>query len=230
MRKSLFFGIVLLVLVAFSPASFGEDCSCTAPDGSCNASISCTGGCAAICGEGGNCSAYCSGAGSKQIFNETPLRTGPAPATPSGDRGRVTVEVSNLSPAEVSALLSDLTKRETSFAPNKPGERISISATDFPLHELLQRLGEYGAIGTVPRGILDQAEVGDRVSLHATKVTGRALEGIVQSLSSGRASFEATRPTGLVSLQIKNMPLQELLEQLTVFGKVTLDGQPLQRQ
>lgn len=44
-----------------SPAFTIEDCSCTAPDGSCSASISCKGGCEQWCGSGGDCLAQCSG-------------------------------------------------------------------------------------------------------------------------------------------------------------------------
>lgn len=44
-----------------SPAVTPEDCSCSAPDGSCSASISCQGGCVQWCGSGGDCYAQCSG-------------------------------------------------------------------------------------------------------------------------------------------------------------------------
>lgn len=227
MRKSLFFGAVVLVLVAFSPAAFADTCSCTAPDGSCNTSVSCGGGCAAICGEGGNCSSWCSGSGTKGPLHDA-FQAEPGNSSAGGSR--VNLEASELTAEEVSALLSSLTSREISFAPNKPGERLTISASDFPIHELIQALGNYGAIASAPARASNQADVDDRVSLQASKVTGLALEAVVRSLSGGRASFTAARPEGLVNLEVKNMPIQELLEQLTLLGQVTLDGQPLLRQ
>lgn len=227
MRKSLFLGAAVLVLVALSPAAFADTCSCTAPDGSCNTSVSCGGGCAAICGSGGNCSSWCSGTGTKGPLHET-FQADPGNSSAGGPR--VNLEASELTAEEVSSLLSSLTSREMTFAPNKPGERLTISASDFPIHELIQALANYGAIGSAPARASNQVEVGDRVSLQASKVTGQALEGVVQSLSGGRASFTATRPEGLVNLEVKNVPLQELLEQLTLFGQVTLDGQALHRQ
>lgn len=69
----------LLLLVA--PAAVGDDCSCTAPDGSCNASITCKKGCIAVCASGGNCSAQCSGTG-ELIPPEDPAQDKPITKEP----------------------------------------------------------------------------------------------------------------------------------------------------
>jgi hypothetical protein len=113
MRKNLWLLGVLSLLVAAAPSSFGEGSSCTAPDGSCSASVSCSGGCMEILGSGGNCGASCSGDGGKPQEEQPGLRTeqgaiGVAPGAPAEGAQRVSVEAHDLAADDVSALLSSL--------------------------------------------------------------------------------------------------------------------------
>ena len=57
------FGLLacFLLCTLFSKEARADTCSCTAPDNSCSASISCPAGCVAICGNDGNCSTQCAG-------------------------------------------------------------------------------------------------------------------------------------------------------------------------
>lgn len=232
MRKMLLFcGALLLVLVA--PVSMAESCSCTAPDGSCSASVSCTGGCMAICGSGGNCSSSCSGGGGGKPEEEHQgLRSAPGElrVAPGGQEERITVDALDLAAEDVSALLSNLSGREITFVPNLAGERLSITAKNFPVGQLISGVAEYGAVGHQPlRVSAGHLGLDERVSLQAKKVTAEALVGMVESLSGGRAAFIPADPTAPISMEVKGVRLGELLASLTNFGQVVVDGQRFER-
>lgn len=235
MRKSLCV-LMLFAVVAVAPAALGEDCSCTAPDGSCNASISCSAGCIAICGSGGKCSASCSGGGGGGWTPEQPgaLRaTGEQQAAP-GDRNplseRVSLDVINISAEEVSALISNLAGREITFVPNVVDERFTIRSKNFTVGELISALAEHGAIGSLPRrAAFAEVRLNDPITVEAKGVTGATLAEMVAALTGGRVVLVPSDPESLLNLQVKNLRLGQLLEQLALFGEVTVDGRRVGR-
>lgn len=233
MRKSLFV-LGFLVLLALTPSAFAECCSCNAPDGSCNASVCCANGCSAICGTGGKCSASCSGGGGGGWTPEQPgLRAAPgetqvSPRTPDRLSEKVSLEVVSITAEEVSALVSRLAGREISFVPNTPGELFSINTTNFPAGELISALAEHGAVGSVPRRMrFADVQLNDRVSLEAKGVSGAGLAEIVAALTDGRAVLVPTDAAAVINLEVKGLRLGELLQQIALFGDVTLDGQEI---
>jgi hypothetical protein len=230
MRKSLYV-LVLLALAVIAPAAQGEDCSCVAPDGSCSASISCAGGCLAICGSGGKCSAKCNGGGGGGWTPENPgLRAAPGEQGAAlGDNDplaeRVSLDVINIPADEVSALVSNLASRDITFVPRKIGETFSIQAKDVTVGRLIAGLAEHGAIGSLPRrAVFSEARLNDPITVQAKGVTGATFADMVATLTGGRVLLVPSEPAALVSLEVKNLRLSELLEQLVLFGEVSLDG------
>jgi hypothetical protein len=235
MRKTLSL-LGMLVLVAVAPLSLGEDCSCSAPDGSCTASISCTGGCIAICGSGGNCSSSCSGEGSRPKQENQGLRTAPVPlratpAAPGEEAPRASLEAIDVGAQEVSTMLSNLAGRQITFVPNLIGERLSITAKNVPVDEIIAAVTRYGAVGHQP-GRVEGVDVAldELVSLQAKNVTADALAGMVEALSGGRAVFAPADPDTRISMEVKSVRLGDLLSHLIAFGEITLDGSSLERK
>lgn len=232
MRKSLFV-FSLFMLLAVAPSAFAACCSCSAPDGSCNVNLCCPGGCSAICGSGGKCSGSCSGGSEEPTPDQKGLRTAPgemgvAPSVRDPLAERVSLEIVNITADEVSALISNLAGRHFTFVPSIPGELFSINTNDFPVGELITALAEHGAVGSVPRrAAFADVQLNDRVSLEAKGISGAALAEMVKSLSNGRAVLVPEDPSTVINLEVKNLQLGELLEQIALFGDVTLDGQEI---
>src|SRR5258707_5962635 len=99
-------GSILILFLGFAPSHSAspltfDDCSCTAPDGSCSASVTCKGGCTKFCGNNDNCSASCSGS-----FEYLGME--------------VTLEMQNANYPQLVNEMARLSAKDLSFSPAKP--------------------------------------------------------------------------------------------------------------
>lgn len=219
------FSMLLVVALAFlvSPATQAETCSCSAPDGSCSARVDCPNGCAAICADGGTCTSWCS----KQAFEPTleglTAQAGTADTRSVRPRSAISLEVSSLSETELSAVFTDLTGGSVTFVPSRTGERLSISALDYPLDELLAALSAHGVVLAGAR----TPGADGPLSLRTEAAPAAAVARAVASATGGRATFTPRQPAGRITLEVRELPVEDLLRQLALFGRVELDGREL---
>lgn len=104
-----------------------DDCSCVAPDGSCSASISCSGGCTQFCGNNDNCRASCSGAHGFY-----------------GDE--LTFQMDNGTYPRLVAELARRSGKEIAFSPAKPSMVFNVGFKRATLWDALKLLSEQGTL------------------------------------------------------------------------------------
>lgn len=104
-----------------------EECSCSAPDGSCSASISCSGGCTKFCGNNDNCSASCSGY--YEFLG-----------------AEVTLEMQNSTYPQLVAELAHVSGKELAFSPTKPNMVFNVGFKRAALWDALKLLSDQGTV------------------------------------------------------------------------------------
>jgi hypothetical protein len=123
--------LALLVLAftshSASPPTRLESCSCTAPDGSCSASISCKGGCVDWCGSGGDCYAQC--AGFLQVFGM-----------------ETTLQMHNARYPQLVSELARLTGSDVAFTAEKPDSVFNAEYNKAVLWDVLDMLSDRGTV------------------------------------------------------------------------------------
>src|ERR1041384_1311289 len=122
--------VLSLILVPSRPASSAytpDDCSCTAPDGSCSASVSCNGGCTKFCGNGDNCSASCSG--SYESF-----------------ASEVTLEMQSSTYPQLVSELARIGARDLAFSPTKPDMIFNVGFKRATVWDALKLLSQQGTV------------------------------------------------------------------------------------
>src|SRR5215467_7980094 len=117
----------MLVVGWSTSASAVDTCSCSAPDGSCSASVTCKGGCTKFCGNNNNCYAECSGAYSYYGME-------------------VTFEVQNATYPQLVAELSRISGKDIVFTPPKPDTLFNAGAKRAPLWDALKILANNGTV------------------------------------------------------------------------------------
>jgi len=230
--------LAVLLLVFTASALKALDCSCSAPDRSCSASISCDGGCLAICGSGGACTAKCSstsGPGLTPFIKESPALPGGAAegrepfisrALPkSVGAHRLNVDLRSAAAEEISFQLSVLAKLPIRFIPAPGGETLSVHVKDFPLEELLSILAKRGAVVIDGRsyqdapGKLGAGAAERRVTLEAHQVDAAGLSQIVSGILGEEVEVK-TQSGARFDLQAKDISIDELLRYVALVGEV----------
>ena len=121
----------LLAMIAMvqlsSSGSVDQTCSCTAADGSCAVTITCTGGCVRFCGVQDNCWAECSSSNS--------------------DRLKIAnIEVKNGTYSQLVRALRSVSDKNLEFSPAEPESRVDVAFRNAPLWDALEFLAARGTL------------------------------------------------------------------------------------
>lgn len=191
---------LLLALAFTTPAypALRADCNCVAPDGSCSASVSCTGGCTKFCGNNDNCYAYCSGF---YGFLGT----------------EATFEMQNASYPQLVTEVARASGKELSFSPARPGEVFNVGFKRAPLWDAFELLSEKGTVQVAGQDF-------ERLKrLRRILVSGEKLNLCVKNTPVGTFINDMTALTGLplritggspmatVSVQLQGATLDEMI-------------------
>lgn len=225
MLKRLVLIVIALAVLGLPGSAQAESCSCTAPDGSCSASISCSGGCLAICGSGQQCSAKCSGS----TTDRTPLEPNPlqAPAADMrhylGERDEplVTLEIQDATGQEISSALREQFNLPVEFRLPEAGERLSIDASNMPLGEVLQALSSRGAVAAVTDAGGAGARLSTLVSMQVQDFAPAEVAHLLGDVLGATVAFTAVDGNARISLDVKNIPASEVLVLLSQYGQVS---------
>jgi hypothetical protein len=195
----LLFSIICLALVAASPRSVcADNCSCSAPDGSCSASVTCKGGCTKFCGNNNNCSAECSGAYS---FYGT----------------EVTFEVQNATYPQLVSELSRVSGKEIVFTPTRSETLFNAGAKRAVLWDALKMLANRGTLlvggtdfeklRTLRKSLLS----GDRLNFAVSNTPLNVFVSDLSGLTGTTYRITSGRPLATANVQLQNANLNEII-------------------
>ncbi len=195
----LLFSIICLALVAASPRSVcADNCSCSAPDGSCSASVTCKGGCTKFCGNNNNCSAECSGAYS---FYGT----------------EVTFEVQNATYPQLVSELSRVSGKEIVFTPTRPETLFNAGAKRAVLWDALKMLANRGTLlvgGTdfeKLRTLRKTLLSGERINFAVSNTPLNVFVSDLSGLTGTTYRITSGRPLATANVQLQNASLNEII-------------------
>jgi len=228
MMKTRFMLFVAVLILFFGVQEvLASSCSCTAPDGSCSASITCSGGCIATCGTGGNCSAKCSSAsgggtnGGRQ--QPAPLEGDP---TAGAMQGRlVNLDIQSANSRDISELLSAQLGLSVGFVNAGPEDMLTVHAVDFPVDELIAWLRRFGSVAVSDKPIAAPgAGLGvpsdQRVTLQASDASAQTLVELLGEILGSEVRFTPRDPQLRISVDVKDASVGEVLEVLERYGTV----------
>jgi hypothetical protein len=157
-----------------------------------------------ICGTASGCAEGCNGGAGKAM---------------------VSLEVHNVTADELGRALSDFSGKSITLGVADQAERFTLDVKNMPLDLLLDQLAAYGAVverasaTAAPAAKLPEANV----SLKLERVPAGELAKMFDGFLDGSGyALEASEPAQLVSLEVKNMPLRELLPLLASAASVRL--------
>jgi len=208
--------LVSLFLLNTSATAPFEDCSCTAADGSCSASVSCGGGCIAYCPSGA-CRASCikNGDAAELELGSLMMR----PVTVQFDRG---------SSRQVASELARITARQVAFTPNNPQERFNLDAKNIPLWDVLETLSQSGKvqIGGEEFSNLQAARKalvsGERMSICIRNASVQSVVREFAGMSGLPIRVTSGDPSAVLTLSMKGVTLEEALTQVSSYTGIQI--------
>lgn len=175
-----------------------EHCACTAPDGSCSASVNCTGGCTQHCGVGGDCYAYCSG-----YYAFLGMET--------------TFQMQNATYPQLVDELAHASGKEITFLPTKPDEVFNAGFKRATLWDALELLSDQGTVQVagqdferlkrLRRNLLSNV----RTSLCVKNTSVQTFVTDLASLTGLPLRVTAGNPMAMVNVQLQNVTLDEII-------------------
>jgi hypothetical protein len=129
--------------------------------------------------------------------------------------------------------LTELAGKSVVWVPQQSDSTLSMQVKDFPLDALLMGLAKRGAVAVGGRAPETRpasprnADMSRAVTIQALGADATLLSNLLGELLQGTVELRP-RSSGLtVDLDIKEMPVGAVVQQLSRFGEITLDGEPL---
>jgi hypothetical protein len=175
-----------------------QTCACSAPDGSCSISVTCSGGCTRFCGNNDNCSASCSGSYS---FLAT----------------EVNLEMQNSDYTKLVNKLSRLSKKELAFSPTKPDMIFNVGFDKATLWDALKLLSDQGTVHVAGQNFEKLKKLrrtllfGERISFGIKNTPVSTFVNDLNGLTGLPLSITAGNPNATVNVQLQDATLNEIL-------------------
>ncbi|MDT5270820.1 MAG: hypothetical protein QOH49_3006 [Acidobacteriota bacterium] len=192
----------LFLALAFTttayPALVRETCSCSAPDGSCSASVTCTGGCTKYCGNNDNCHAACSGAFG---YLDT----------------EVSIEMQSASYSQLVDELARASGKEINFTPKVPETPFNVGFKRAPLWEALKLLSEQGTVQVAGQDFEKLRRLrrsllgGEKFSFCVKNTSVNTFVNDLAGLTGLPLRVTSGRPTATINLQLQDVGLTEMI-------------------
>lgn len=208
--------LVVALLAAVPAAAANRSCSCDAPDGSCSASVSCSGNsCIAICSPGGGCYAECFD------YVTTPpqleLRKKP-----------VSLEGRSLEAWRAQDALEQLTGLAVRFSAAHAGDTVSFQAENLPASEVIEAFARVGAVA-VFEAAPDEAGAWRTaaVSMKLREASGADLRRILSEVLGREVGFWPASSEGTINLSARGVRGADLVAYLARLGELTVAGEAI---
>ncbi len=205
LAASILLCLTLSAALALTPAPF-EDCSCSADDGSCSTSISCSsGGCYSLCPNNNGCRSIClSGSGGHEMVMST----------------SVTLRLKGGSGREVSAELARITGESVVFSPSTADATVDLEVENLPLWNVLEILSQSGRIYIAGdefsnlRNARRALLYGERVSMCVHGATVKRLVSEMRYLTGLDLRITSGDPLAVVNYTAKGVTFNEIVTQV----------------
>lgn len=203
-RSAVAFTFVLILVLgtaltrSVSPARTIETCSCSAPDGSCDASITCQRGCIQHCANNGDCYVQCSG------FYEI-LGT------------ETTLQMQNGKYPQLIAELARISGKDLAFWPTKPDTVFNADYKRAVLWDILEMLSDRGTVQIAGRDFEKLKKLrrtllsGERITLCVRGTPVNTFVNDMASLTGLPFRVAAGTPMANVNVKLQNVTLTEIL-------------------
>lgn len=179
-----------------------EDCSCSAPDGTCSASISCQGGCIQHCVGDGDCYGQCSGF-YEMLATETSL------------------QMQNGTYPQLVAKLAAISGRDLAFSPTTPDAVFNADYKRAVLWDVLEMLSNRGKVEIAGKDFEKLKRLrrtllsGARISVCVGNTPVRTFVSDMASLTGLPFRISAGRPMAIVNVKLQNVTLNEILDKVS---------------
>lgn len=197
--------VLSLLIVPTPPVSSAhilDECSCTAPDGSCSASISCPQGCIEHCAGEGDCYAECSGF--YEVFGS-----------------ETTIQMQTGTYPQLVTALARVSGRDIAFAPTKPDVLFNVDYKRAVLWDVLDMLSDRGAVQVAGRDFEKLKRLrrtllsGKRISLCVRRTPVSTFVNDMASLTGLPLRITAGRPMAVVNIKLQEVALDEMLAKVS---------------
>jgi hypothetical protein len=216
----------LLLAGVVAPVTLAEDCSCTAPDGSCSASTSCDQGCFAYC-DSGDCDAGCFGGKngplhdylqshpeSLESVRQLDAFNGPALQTILQEQASLALEA--VPPSVLEDYVTSQLGSRFAFVPRANHDRVSFDFKNVAAEELVEILGRRGGAAIASHG---------RLMLAARGLDSAGISRLLSETLGMSVVFTADSSEDRVSISFKDAPIEDVLSFLTRHGVVQISEQ-----
>jgi hypothetical protein len=173
-------------------------CACTAPDGSCSVSVTCSGGCTKFCGNNDNCYASCSGS-SSFLANE------------------VNLEMQNSDYSRLVNKLSRMSGKELAFSPTKPDMVFNVGFEKATLWDALKLLSDQGTVHVAGQNFERLKRLrrtllsGERISFGIKNTPVNTLVNDLTGLTGLSLSITAGDPNAIVNVQLQDATVNDII-------------------
>lgn len=178
--------------------SLMSECSCSAPDGSCSVTVTCTGGCVRFCGNGGNCSASCSGS---YIFYTN----------------EVTFDMPNGNYPQLVTELSRISGKELAFTPRRPDAVFNVGFKKATLWDALKLLSDQGTVQVAGQNFEQLKSLrrlllsGEKISFGVNNTPVNMFVNDLSSLTGLKLSITGGSRRATVNVQLQDATLNDIL-------------------
>jgi hypothetical protein len=202
--KKLFgmFALTAAFVFTFTHSASSENCSCSAPDGSCRASISCRGGCEDFCGNDGACGAQCSDS-LAILITET------------------TIEVNNGGYPQLVTQLARVIGTNLEFLPTKPDPTFNLSFKRIALWDALEFLSDRGTVHIWGKDFESLLRLrksllsGEHISVGVQNTPVNTFVNDLSGLTGLRLRISAGRQMAPVNIAMADTTLDDLLSKVS---------------
>lgn len=191
--------LIIVLTVAFTrpTSSAAKDCSCSATDGSCSASGSCSGGCTATCPSDG-CTVHCSGF---YAFLQT----------------EVTLQMQNATSKELVAEVAHLSGKEVAFSSKRPDVPFNLDVKRAPLWDVLEILSDNGTL-LIAGEDFDKLRLtrralfsGEKISLCVQNTPVNTFVNDLANLSGVPIHIIGGNTRAMVNVKLRDVTLKDIL-------------------
>jgi hypothetical protein len=185
-------------LVSGNATNLPKVCSCSAPDGSCSVSVTCTGQCTKFCGNNDNCSASCSGFYS-YFGNE------------------VTFEMRNGNYSKLVAELVRVGGKDLEFSPTKPDMVFNVGFQGTTLWDALKVLSDQGTVHVAGQDFKKIKRLrrlllaGERFSFGVNNTPVNTFVNDLAGLTGLKLNIIAGSPRATVNVELQDATLSDIL-------------------
>lgn len=175
-----------------------KSCGCSADDGSCSISITCTGGCQEFCGNDGDCYAECGG-----FYQALAIETN--------------LEMQNAKYPQLVTALARVSGKDLAFSPNKPDALFNLGFKRAAVWDALELLSDRGTVHFAGRDFEKLKRLrkillsGEKISFGVKDTPVNTFVNDLAGLTGLPLRIASGRPMALANVELKDATLNDII-------------------